>query len=277
MPALSAAGYFPKPPKRLGSENIHAGIINDLRDADLVLADLSTLNANVFLELGIRTALDRPICLVWDGLDKLPFDTGTINSHQYSPKPVYELNTEIGMLAKHVQETQLAAADGRNQLWKYFGTAAEGALPPAELKPEDASVGARLDRLTTIVESIAAERWEPQFRSSADLLRLPSAVAYPDLSSGNAERGTFQGRESKRGHQDVLRQHRMVFEAVSHLANGVMETVHVAPPRGPEDYWKILVAPAAGYSVENVEDLIPSVSSALTGVLGQQVRIRQER
>ena len=82
----------PRPPKRGASENIQAGIINDLSSADLVVADLSVLNPNVFLELGIRSALDLPVSLVWDGHDKLPFDAGTIHTHEYDPNPIFALD-----------------------------------------------------------------------------------------------------------------------------------------------------------------------------------------
>jgi nucleoside 2-deoxyribosyltransferase len=61
QPAVELAGLQVSAPKREGTENIQAGIINDLQSADLVLADLSGLNPNVFLELGIRSALDKPV------------------------------------------------------------------------------------------------------------------------------------------------------------------------------------------------------------------------
>src|SRR6266566_3832256 len=63
-PALEQAGYTAIPPKMLGAALIHAEIIRHLEQADLVFADLSNHNPNVFFELGIRTSLDRPVVLV---------------------------------------------------------------------------------------------------------------------------------------------------------------------------------------------------------------------
>ena len=63
-PAVVKAGLEPLSPVRVGTENIQAAIIIDLEGADLILVDLSGINPNVFLELGIRSALDRPVCLV---------------------------------------------------------------------------------------------------------------------------------------------------------------------------------------------------------------------
>lgn len=149
-PAVRAAGLSPIGPSRSGTENIQAAIINDLQGADLVLADLSALNPNVFLELGIRSALDKPVCLVYDRHDRLPFDSGTLHTHAYDPLPTYSLNDEIGKMADHIRAT-VDKSDGRNELWKFFGSAAT--LSSAQLKPEDASFASKLDRLTELVEN----------------------------------------------------------------------------------------------------------------------------
>ena len=67
-PALVQAGYNVIPPSVSNSQIIQALIIKNLETADLVLCDISTSNPNVFFELGIRVALDRPVALVKDNL-----------------------------------------------------------------------------------------------------------------------------------------------------------------------------------------------------------------
>ncbi len=67
-PAIKEAGYEPLSPSSKGSEIIQADIIRNLEDSDLVLCDISILNPNVFFELGVRTALNKPVCLVRDQL-----------------------------------------------------------------------------------------------------------------------------------------------------------------------------------------------------------------
>ena len=49
---------------REGSDLIQSTIINDLLDADLVIADLTENNPNVLFELGMRMAHDKPIALI---------------------------------------------------------------------------------------------------------------------------------------------------------------------------------------------------------------------
>lgn len=48
---------------------------------------MSLLNPNVFFELGIRTALNKPVCMVTDErTKKIPFDTNIISYHTYNSK-----------------------------------------------------------------------------------------------------------------------------------------------------------------------------------------------
>ena len=72
-PAVEAAGYQMIPPNVDGSEVIQAEIVERLINSDLVLCDISGFNPNVFVELGMRTALNKPVALVRDSLvEKLP-------------------------------------------------------------------------------------------------------------------------------------------------------------------------------------------------------------
>jgi hypothetical protein len=63
-PAARDAGFIVKTATRHGSDVIQSTIINDLLEADLVIADLTEHNPNVLFELGVRMANDKPICLI---------------------------------------------------------------------------------------------------------------------------------------------------------------------------------------------------------------------
>src|SRR4051794_9993007 len=77
VPALEELEYKPISPIHIGAEVIQAQIVKNLHESDLVLCDISTLNPNVFFEFGIRTALDKPVCLVADSATvHIPFDAG---------------------------------------------------------------------------------------------------------------------------------------------------------------------------------------------------------
>jgi hypothetical protein len=63
-PAGVAAGFVVETANRQGSDVIQSTIVNDLLEADLVIADLTDHNPNVLFELGVRIAEDKPVVLV---------------------------------------------------------------------------------------------------------------------------------------------------------------------------------------------------------------------
>jgi hypothetical protein len=149
VPAIEIAGFDPIKPKVTGSDIIHAEIIKCLSTAELVLCDMSILNPNVFFELGIRTALNKPVCLVVD--DKttpIPFDTGIINFHTYSSSLLpWNIKDEINDLAEHIKKSFNNNYDKLNSLWKYFGVAQTGVF-----KPEESTMVDKIDLLMKEVE-----------------------------------------------------------------------------------------------------------------------------
>jgi hypothetical protein len=59
-------------------------VINSIRKADLVVADMAGHNANVFYELAVAHAYHRPVIpLIRDG-DRIPFDTAPMGTIIYS-------------------------------------------------------------------------------------------------------------------------------------------------------------------------------------------------
>lgn len=126
IPSVEAAGYKAIPPKAKGSDLIQAGIIANLEKSDMVLCDMSCLNPNVFFEFGIRTSLNKPVCVVKDEFTKnVPFDAGILNHQEYkgSLEP-WELSEEIKKLEDHLKAAE-DRSEGENSLWKYFGFRAE--------------------------------------------------------------------------------------------------------------------------------------------------------
>ena len=63
-PSGIEAGFQVETASRQGSDIIQSTIINELFDADLVIADLTDHNPNVLFELGLRMAIDKPVALI---------------------------------------------------------------------------------------------------------------------------------------------------------------------------------------------------------------------
>lgn len=149
-PSVEKAGFEPISPKAEGSDLIHAGIIDSIETADLVLCDISCLNPNVFFEFGMRTSLNRPVCLVKDELIvKIPFDTGNLNHHTYkSNLHGWDLESEIETLAKHLK-TSAEKCGGKNPLWKWFGMKA-----PATPDKGEPGVEGKIDALAMQMDAL---------------------------------------------------------------------------------------------------------------------------
>ena len=63
-PSAEAAGFDVQTAKRDGSDIIQSTIINEIIDADLVLADLTDHNPNVLFELDLRMAHEKPVAII---------------------------------------------------------------------------------------------------------------------------------------------------------------------------------------------------------------------
>jgi len=64
IPAAKEAGFTVRTANRQGSDVIQSTIVNDLLQADLVVADLTEHNPNVLFELGMRMREDKPVALI---------------------------------------------------------------------------------------------------------------------------------------------------------------------------------------------------------------------
>lgn len=83
-PALSNGFKVTRADKIFHADKIDDKIFHSLKNADLVVADLTGKNPNVFLEVGYRMALEKPIIfLVQKNSDPLPFDIQSINICHY--------------------------------------------------------------------------------------------------------------------------------------------------------------------------------------------------
>lgn len=153
LPAIEKAKLYPIPPIAKGAEVIPGEIIKNLESTDLVLCDMSILNANVFYELGIRTALNKPVSLVIDDITgKPPFDTSIINNHIYQSKlEIWNIEKDIDKLSDHIIKS-IETSKGENTMWKRFGLTSIAHL--AEAKGGDKS---KLDYLMMQIEALTKD------------------------------------------------------------------------------------------------------------------------
>lgn len=192
-PAVNAAGYTLIEPAMRGGDLIQAEIVKNLETADLVLCDMSLLNANVFFELGIRTALDKPVAMVKDDkTTSVPFDNSIINHHAYdSSLAPWTLATEIDALKQHLTDTATRSQD-RNSLWRYFGVRQRA--EPAEIEnPIESKLDLlirEVDRLRGLGASVQApvisnDQAKTVFTKLADIaLETGATIARFEIEAG---------------------------------------------------------------------------------------------
>ena len=205
-PAAELAGYRFVPASVDSSKVIQAAIIDNLARADVVLCDTSLWNANVFFELGIRVALNKPVALVRDRLtDTVPFDNTPIHCYEYDHRmDPWCLTAEIPKLSEHIAA---AGKHEQNELWKFAGIQVTAQQSDAG-SPEDA----KLDLLLAKVAALA-ERVEPAGRGPSTTPAGRSAIGRvttddetrsimeSDLAKFNAGAGvdvTYLGRRAGR-------------------------------------------------------------------------------
>jgi hypothetical protein len=175
IPAVKNAGYEAIPPIAKGAEIIIAEIIHHLAKSDMVLCDITTHNPNVFYELGIRTALDKPVALIRDSItSKIPFDTAAINveEYPYDLRP-WNIETARSKISDHIKESG-AKAGGRNSAWRYFGVKDQAEFAPQKNTPQDKFdvILSKLDELDKrgMKKSSAVGRPRPRLLTVEDYL-----------------------------------------------------------------------------------------------------------
>jgi hypothetical protein len=105
VPAGKAAGFTVKTAKRQGSDIIQSTIVNDLLEADLVLADLTEHNPNVLFELGMRMHADLPVVLVRARGTGAIFDVDNmLRVEEYSPNLwTTSVAADVPVLTDHIK------------------------------------------------------------------------------------------------------------------------------------------------------------------------------
>jgi hypothetical protein len=86
---------------------LHQQILRRLRDADLVIADLTDHNPNVFYELAMRHFIGKPVVSLIEEGQRIPFDVAqsrTIQFNHRDPDSVERCREELQGQIRHVEE-----------------------------------------------------------------------------------------------------------------------------------------------------------------------------
>ncbi|WP_293876693.1 MULTISPECIES: hypothetical protein [unclassified Sphingomonas] len=117
-PAVKQAGFIAQTAIRTGSDLIHSTIINEIADADIVLADLTDHNPNVLFELELRMAQNKPVAIIKSDDTGRIFDVDNLlRVHEYDanlwPSTVAH---DVPKIADHVKATWENRDTGRSYI-----------------------------------------------------------------------------------------------------------------------------------------------------------------
>ena len=65
-------------------QNILKDILQNINDSDVIIADLTGLNPNVFYELGIAHTLNKKVIIITEDINSLPFDLKSYRAKEYN-------------------------------------------------------------------------------------------------------------------------------------------------------------------------------------------------
>ncbi|MDV1856031.1 hypothetical protein RZR38_09690 [Citrobacter freundii] len=119
-PACKQAGFKAvRADDAKASHMIMFDILKNIVECDMAICDLSSKNANVFYELGLRQAFNRKTILITDGRTHTPFDITGFRYVKYDHTlRVDSVMNDIDEIAAMLMETDEAAEDDVNSIVK---------------------------------------------------------------------------------------------------------------------------------------------------------------
>lgn len=138
---------------------IDVQIIDYLLNSDLVIADITGLNPNVFYEIGIRHVINRPIVHINAVGEAIPFDVSLFRSVQYSIRRPSDLELakleissaiELAIDLDHVVDNPVTHARGRI-IFDEYATPREKIL-----ENQIDNIGQRLEKIEAMGHSRSA-------------------------------------------------------------------------------------------------------------------------
>lgn len=173
------------------SNLIHKEILQNVYQDDIIICDVSGRNPNVFFELGIRMATQKPTVIVKDNKTTYPFDTGP---NRYIEYPRDLRHPEMEAFKSDLIKALKATINQKKEN-SFIGQLGPFQIPDVESKkvPESDLIINRLDRMEKQFSAFFSDRK----RSVAK--RAEKFIGFDDESSG-VLRVYIQGY----GHESVV-------------------------------------------------------------------------
>ena len=158
-PACDRAGFRPiRADDVFQTNHIVLDVLRHLLSAEMAICDLSLRNANVFYELGVRQAFNKPVCLLKDIRTPRVFDIQGLRDIEYDEGlRVDTVEPTVAIIAESLHNTfeSFLASDGQvNSLVQLLGISAAKLPQPQELSAEGSLVLSALAEVSSRLSSI---------------------------------------------------------------------------------------------------------------------------
>ncbi len=131
-------------------------IVSDLwqmiQDAKVLLAELTTKNANVFYELGLAHAIGKPVVLVTETMDDVPFDLRQLRVLQYNKNDPAWGDGLCDSITQALQETLDKPVDAVPSIFRR--------TVPSQ-GPQQSAMAARVAAIESQVRTLRAQSFRP--------------------------------------------------------------------------------------------------------------------
>ncbi|MDF7813640.1 hypothetical protein [Hymenobacter sp. YC55] len=152
---------------------IHSTIINNIFHNEIVVCDVSDMNPNVMIELGLRFAAKKPVIIIFDSEKKYPFDIGQLRYYNYGRNLRYsalvKFKIELSELIDSVYKDDIAG-----KYRPYLSHFTEVTINPATIPTEQVSVVQALEELRNEVVRIKSFQtfYDSDYTHPSNLLRV---------------------------------------------------------------------------------------------------------
>jgi hypothetical protein len=156
---------------------IDTQIITALRDADLVIADLSCLNPNAFYEIGIRHMFAKPIVHMQLETEEIPFDVSLYSAIKFSMRRPQDFETAKTALEQHIKEAIDPKHVVDNPVTRVLGREKSDASAMPEVKALSATVNSLTEEIADLRQTIDSDRNYSNLMHGLPPVQPPSAQA----------------------------------------------------------------------------------------------------
>lgn len=214
---------------------IQASIVRNVYQNDVVVCDVSGMNPNVMLELGLRMATLLPLVLVFDGEKDYPFDIRNILHARY-PKGlnIFEMENFVSELADKIRKVH--EAQQKKEYTPFLSHFKEVKIEPAQLNSTSQSISEALQTVVDEMSSIKSQLKSMNGRQggSAKITAEIENIVYNSDTLTETERSYIQWA-LRRANTSSLSSLEAKEEVLFRIAKDTLETLYNSSPEHLKD------------------------------------------